>query len=195
MTDDCIVADSTFFSCFKCNLKNELWLYHFLEQYRFFLGAKILNELPQGLVKNPRFVSTTTRMDFNYYELIKPFFGRDPNHLDDGEYQAIGIAYTLDITGNLHSLILDDRKPRHFVARHFPALEKKMKGTIGFILCSCCTDHKTSQAEGLAILEAMKSLKQAEPTKRPCSTDDILYTTILIPAIEHIRNCHEKQRI
>lgn len=184
----CIVADSTFYSCCACDIRRTDILFHFLSAYPFFLGRRILNELPSILKDDQRFLDAVAEQNFDYYQLIKPFFGRDPKHIDDGEYEAIGLGYLLNSQGLLHVLVLDDRRPRNFVKNHFPSLDAKVKGTIGMVQSSCCDDHILSKEFALDFLEAIhESIVQGQK-KRPCSIDRSVLGVILIPAITYIRN-------
>jgi len=74
-------------------------------------GDRLAGELPETLVRDPDFSQRVTEYNFDYFQLIKPFFGRSPRHANDGEYEAIGIGYMLDLQGRLRLLILDDRRP------------------------------------------------------------------------------------
>ncbi|MHA1651633.1 MAG: hypothetical protein ACTSYB_15685 [Candidatus Helarchaeota archaeon] len=97
-----VVADSSFYICLACDLKDVNWLYLFLDVYSFHIGNKLLNELDESLSDNNDFLSRIKLDNYSYYELIKPFFGRNKKHLDDGEYEAIGIAYYLENEGQLN---------------------------------------------------------------------------------------------
>lgn len=115
-----IVADSSFYICLACDLKRKDWLCKFVRLYIFILGKRILRELPKSLTNDKNFTSELHIDDYDYYALIKPIFGRDPKHIDDGEYEAIGIAHYLEVKGSLRYLIIDDSRSRNFVRRHFP---------------------------------------------------------------------------
>ncbi|MDD3091867.1 MAG: hypothetical protein PHH09_07560 [Methanoregulaceae archaeon] len=185
-----IVADSTFFSCCTCDLKRNDILFLFLESYSFHLGKRIFKELPPLLTTDKRFRKTINEQSFDYYQLIKPFFGRDPKHIDDGEYEAIGLGYLLESQGLLHFLVLDDRRPRNFVKNHFPSLKIKMKGTIGLVQSSCCEDNTLSKELALEFLEAIQMSVGKGDKERPCSIDKKNMGAILIPAISYIKNYH-----
>jgi hypothetical protein len=87
---DSVVADSTFYSCCACDIKRKDILFRFLSAYSYFLGDKISGELPELLTSDNKFSQLVTVYNFDYYQLIKPFFGRNPGHINDGEYEAIG---------------------------------------------------------------------------------------------------------
>jgi len=185
-----IVADSTFFSCCTCDIKRNDILFLFLDSYSFHIGKRIINELPRILTDDKRFRKIVNERTFDYYQLIKPFFGRDPKHIDDGEYEAIGLGYLLESQGLLYILVLDDRRPRNFVKNHFPSLTKKMKGTIGLVESSCCEDHTLSRELALEFLEAIRTSIDNGHKERPCSIDKKNIGAILIPAISNIKNYH-----
>ena len=111
---DCVVADSTFYSCCACDIKRKDILIRFFSSYSFYLGEKISGELPESLTNDKDFSERVTECNFDYFQLIKPFFGRSASHVDDGEYEAIGIGYMLDAQDKLRFLILDDRRPNKF---------------------------------------------------------------------------------
>ena len=52
---DSVVADSTFYSCCACDIERKDILFEFLSAYSFFLGDKILEELPKPLTNNNDF--------------------------------------------------------------------------------------------------------------------------------------------
>jgi hypothetical protein len=187
---DVVVADSTFYSCCACDIKRKDILFRFLSVYPFFLGDKISDELPKSLVNEKNFAQLVYVYNFDYFQLIKPFFGRNPRHINDGEYEAIGIGYMLDAQGKLRFLILDDRRPNKFAKRHFSLLGPRVKGTIGFVQEACCEDHRISQEHALEFLLEIETALMSGKKQRPCSIDPEICTAILMPAIEYIRNYH-----
>jgi len=187
---DSIAADSTFYSCCACDISRKDILFRYLSSYHFYLGDKIAGELPEFLVNDPDFSRSITEYNFNYFQLIKPFFGRSSRHATDGEYEAIGIGYMLDVQGRLRFLILDDRRPYKFVQKHFAGLAVRVTGTIGFVQESCCTDKKILPKHALEFLDEIKRAVTADGGKRPCSLTPETCRAILMPAIEYIRNYH-----
>ena len=187
---DSIAADSTFYSCCVCDIKRKDILLRFLSSYAFFLGDRILSELPELLTNDSSFTQLVTTYNFDYYQLIKPFFGRSQRHIHDGEYEAIGIGYMLDAQGKLRFLILDDRRPNKFAKRHFSNLAHRVKGTIGFIQEACCEDQRISPEQALEFLIRIENVFTSGEKQRPCSIDPEILRTILMPAIEYIRNYH-----
>lgn len=192
IVNESIVADSSFYICFACDLKRKDWLYKFVRFYLFYLGKRILGELPKSLTNNKNFMSELHIDEYNYYALIKPIFGRDPKHIDDGEYEAIGIAHYLEVKRSLRYLIIDDSKSRNFVKRHFPVLEDYLVGTIGFIRECCCYDKKISAEEAINILATIKNAVEEGERIRPCRMDEKNYQKILMPAIQKIRRCSDE---
>lgn len=185
-----VVADSTFYSCCACDIKRKDLLFRFLVSYPFYLGNKISGELPDSIVNDNDFSRLVTEYNFDYFQLIKPFFGRSPRHADDGEYEAIGIGYMLDVQDKLRFLILDDRRPNKFVKKHFVHLASRVTGTIGFVQESCCNDNKILPEHALEFLHEIKQTIKAGGKKRPCSLTPETCRAILMPAIEYIRNYH-----
>ena len=60
------------------------------------LEERILIKLDDsGDYKLQGFIDRVMESKEGYYELVRPYFGRHPKHLDDGEYEAIGIAHYL----------------------------------------------------------------------------------------------------
>ena len=187
---DSVVADSTFYSCCACDIKRKDILFRFLSTYPFYLGDKISGELPEVLVRDGSFSQRVTLYNFDYFQLIKPFFGRSSHHANDGEYEAIGIGYMLDAQAKLQFLILDDRRPYKFAKRHFVHMAPRVTGTIGFVQDSCCCDRKISAEHALEFLEEIEQAVTEGKKQRPCSIDPEIRTTILMPAIEYIRKYH-----
>jgi hypothetical protein len=137
----------------------------------------------------------------NFFELIRPFFTRSPKHENDGEYEAIGIAYHLNEHYNLKYLILDDSIAYKFTKKNFDTLAKKLIRTIGFIKNCCYIDKSLSSQRTLEILLEMKKSFEiyneniSEKKKRPCSLDQKVYSTILIPLIAQLQDDNKNGRI
>jgi len=187
---DCVVADSTFYSCCACDIKRKDILYRILSLYPFFLGEKISGELPVSLTKEKEFSQRVSEYNFDYFQLIKPFFGRSASHVDDGEYEAIGIGYMLDVQDKLRFLILDDRRPNKFAKAHFVRMAPRVTGTIGFIREGCCADRKISPEYALEFLSEIQRAVTDGGKERPCSITRDACRAILIPTIEYIRKYH-----
>lgn len=187
---DSVVADSTFYSCCACDIKRKDLLFRFLSLYPFYLGDKISGELPESLVNDSDFTRLVTEYNFDYFQLIKPFFGRSPHHVNDGEYEAIGIGYMLDVQDKLRFLILDDRRPNKFAKKHFVRLAPRVTGTIGFVQESCCNDKKIPPDYALEFLQEIEQAVTDGEKERPCSITPETCRGILMPAIEYIRKYH-----
>lgn len=179
-----ISADSSFYICLIDDINHQNCLNKFLNSYSFFLGKRILKEItPES---RERLVEYLNHIDVDYYELVKPYFGRNPDHIDDGEYEAIGIAHFLVQKDNLKYLILDEKTARNFVETHFDYLLPNMVGTIGFIEKCCCIDSIINKKNALEILETIKT--SIESDVRPCSMDKKSLDKILNPCIERIND-------
>ncbi|MCZ7382161.1 MAG: hypothetical protein O8C64_11415 [Candidatus Methanoperedens sp.] len=187
MGEDGIVPDSSFYICFTNDLKRRECFYEVANLYSVYIGRRILKEICKEVSGDKNFLSTVRIINFDYYELIKPYFGRNEDHIDDGEYEAIGIAHFLAEKGYLKYLIIDETRAKNFVTKHFPYLINNTVGTIGFIRDSCCKDRKISTSKALGILNAIKEAVDSGKTNRPCSMDTKSYKNILIPTIEIIR--------
>jgi hypothetical protein len=187
---DCVVADSTFYSCCACDIKRKDLLFRFLSLYPFYLGEKILGELPVPLTSDNDFSQNVSEYNFDYFQLIKPFFGRSSRHKNDGEYEAIGIGYMLDVQDKLRFLILDDRRPNKFAKTHFTRLASRLTGTIGFVKEGCCADGKIPADHALEFLNEIKRAVTDSGKQRPCSITPDVCRAILMPAIEYIRKYH-----
>lgn len=118
-----IAADTSFYSCFYCHIEDLNCLIHLMRCYSFYIGINIFNEIPNDLKDNPIFITKIKEEEYDYVALMQPLLERDPKHLYDGEYEAIGLAYYLDTLNKLNYLIIDDRKPYNFVKRHFKHLK------------------------------------------------------------------------
>ena len=183
---DSVAADSTFYSCCACDIKRKDILFRYLSVYRFYLGDRIAGELPGALVRDSDFSQRITEYNFDYFQLIKPFFGRNPSHAKDGEYEAIGIGYMLDVQDRLRFLIIDDRRPYRFVQKHFTGLAARLTGTIGFVQASCCREKKIPPEHALEFLDTIKRAVKTGGGKRPCGLTPDVCRAILMPAIEYI---------
>ena len=187
MRENCVSSDSSFYICFSDDLNRKDWLVRFTETYLFHLGDRILAEIPDNLKATPQFMSSIRFMRYDYFELIKPYFGRDPKHRDDGEYEAIGIGHHLNDLGLLAFLILDDARAKNFVKTHLPHLSQKMVGTLGFLRDCCCRDKTIGAFEAIAILYDIKQRVEIGGETRPCGMDKTRYNEVLMPIIDEIR--------
>lgn len=189
-----VVADSSFYICFASDLKRGAWLRELVTSYSMYVGVNTLREISNCLSNEKTVVSALIKTEVDYYELIKPYFGRNEDHRTDGEYETIGIAYFLEYKGILGYIILDDGRARKFLETHFPKIKSKLVGTIGFIRDCCCKDKKLCAARAIEILNEMEiTFRTAKCSKgtlnrRPCSIDDRCYNDVLLPTIEIIKN-------
>lgn len=179
-----ISADSSFYICLIDDINHQNCLNKFVNYYSFFLGKRILKEI------NPEsreiLNDNLNHVNVDYYELVKPYFGRNPDHIDDGEYEAIGIAHFLVQNDDLKYLILDEKTARNFVETHFEYLKANLVGTIGFIEKCCCFDCIINKKNALEILETIKASIESE--NRPCSMDKKSLDKILNPCIDRIKD-------
>lgn len=178
-----VSADSSMYICLAGDLRESKLLSNYLNSYRFFVGSKILNEIKKIMTNNKEFYSKVTILEYDYYELIKPFFFRDESHFEDGEYEAIGIGFHLNNYGMLKYLVIDEKRARNFVQRNFSRLFDKLVGTIGFIRDSCIKDKKISLKRAIEVLSTIQKIVKNSEGKRPCSLDKKNYEKILIPTI------------
>ena len=179
-----VSSDSSFYIGFSDELKRIDLLFFFIKRYNFYLGSRIMREISKSLSSDPLFLKFINHIDVDYYEIIKPYFGRDPKHLDDGEYEAIGIAHYLYLKGVLRYLIIDERRIRNFVERHFPYLKHNMVGSIGFIRDSCTKDKFINRSKAIDILTATK--KVIDEGKRVFGVDKNTYEVIIAPIIRNL---------
>lgn len=190
-----IVADASFYICYQDDINKREILDIFLDSYTFYIGPCILSELPALLSKNDRFQSSIKLNNEQFFELIKPFFGRSENHRNDGEYEAIGLAYHLNLHFGLKYLIIDDKRAYNFVNANFPSLKNKLTRNIGFIIKSCKKDSTISLVMAIEILESIKEYVEkviSEGTNcRPCSVDIKVCRKILIPLIGQLKEEYE----
>lgn len=186
----CVSSDATFYICFADDLGKKEWLYVLIKSYSFYLGKRILAELSRSetLCNDTKFRALVKIIDVDYYELVKPYFGRSPTHIDDGEYEAIGIAHFLYSKGCLHYLIIDESKARNFVNTHFQYLADKMVGTIGFIRDSCIKDKKLNIGCAIDILIAIKNkIEEVNKGKRVCGLCKKDYEKLVAPILNKFR--------
>lgn len=186
---DSIAADTSFYSCFFCHLKDETLLFNFISRYKFYVGDNILNEIPTKLTETDVFKTEVKIYNYNYSILLLPFFERDIKHMDDGEYEAIGLAWFLKNNDELKYLIIDDRRPRKFVENHFSFLNEHLRGTLGFIQDCCCLDEHIDSDTAINTLSDIKTLvEEGIDDLRPCSMDEKNYVKLIDPIIEELRS-------
>jgi hypothetical protein len=196
-----VVADASFYCCCESDIKKRDFLISLLSKYDFFMGKIILGEIPPSLSECEEFTNSIFITDENFFELLRPLFSRSAEHENDGEYEAIGIAYHLNEHYNLKYLVLDDFIAYKWTKRNFIALSKKLTRTIGFVKTCCYIDKTLSPDRTLEILLEMKKtfevyeVNTSEKKKRPCSLDKKIYDTILIPLIIQIQDDNKNGRI
>jgi hypothetical protein len=187
MSSSCISSDSSFYICFSDDLDRRSLLDKVTSAYQFHLGDRIRSELPTALRRDAIFMSRLRHSSYDYFQIIKPFFGRNSRHEKDGEYEAIGIGHHLNEQRILGYLILDDKRARTFVKTHFPNLQSRMVGTLGFIRDSCCQDGVVHPFEAISILDEIKSTALTGMKTRPCGIDMARYNEIVGPIVTRIR--------
>ncbi len=193
---ECVVSDTSFFSCFSKDLSNKDILYDIINLYQFIIGTELHREISTHLSDGDKFFTNVNHFyyKYDYFSLILPFLTRNQKHLKDGEYEAIGISYFIKTEGDilglkLKYLIIDERKGRNFVSNYFPLLVDNLVGTIGFIRDCCLKDKKISCKSALSILYCIKKKVEIyleKGGKRPCSMDSKSYDEILLPLIKII---------
>jgi len=179
-----VSSDASFYIGFADDLKRTDWLFIFLKHYHFYIGNKIMKEISKSLSSNSTFLKSIHYTDVDYYELVKPYFGRHPKHLDDGEYEAIGIAHYLYLGDILHSLIIDEKRIRNFVNRHFPYLKNKLVGSVGFIRDCCLKDGLIDKSQAIDMLTATTTI--IEKGKMVFGVDKNTYEVIIAPILRNL---------
>lgn len=178
-----IAADTSFYSCFHCHLRDRCLEDDFLKNYDYFIGPNILRELPKELKKH----RDIHYKEYDYYELLKPLFKRDDKHLNDGEYEAIGLAHYLLNKNELKYLIIDDRKPYKFTEKNFNYLKDYLIGTLRFISNCCMDDNILTKEKSIELLNSIKELVDDMDTlQRPCSMDKKNYIKLIDPLINEL---------
>lgn len=162
------------------------YLHHFFNCYNFYIGSNLWDEIPNSLCNDSVFKEKIIEKNYDYAALMRPYFERNPEHINDGEYEAIGLAYFLEMQNKLGYLIIDDRTPYNFVKRHFDHLENYLTGTIGFIGNCCCTEEDITPKDAIDLLNYIKRLVKEH--NRPCSMDEKNYKKIIDPVIKRIRS-------
>jgi hypothetical protein len=187
MNGNCVSSDSSFYICFSDDLNRRSLLDKVVVAYQFHIGDNIRQEMPESLRNDPSFMANLVHSSCNYFELVRPFFGRGSQHEADAEYEAIGIGHHLNEQGRLYYLILDDRKARAFVKAHFPALQRHLVGTFGFIRDSCCVDGVVFPLEAISILKEVRVVAEKGMKTRPCGIEEGRINEVLEPIAEQIR--------
>ena len=104
--------------------------------------------------------------------------------MDDGEYEAIGIAHYLYLKDILHYLIIDEKRIRNFVDRHFPYLKKKLVGSVGFIRDCCLNDKLIDESQAIDMLTAAKKI--IDEGKMVFGVDKNTYEVIIAPILRSL---------
>lgn len=193
--DKNVVADSTFYICYSSDINKIDFLNTLVKSYSFHIGPHVLKELPHNLVSCDLFISSLDINEISFFEIVKPYFGRTNIHEDDGEYEAIGIAYHLDTFSDLNHLIIDDKIAYNFVQNNFPSLKSKLIRNIGFIVNCCKTDAVVPLDYIIELLETIKQCVEKSYSsgskKRPCSIDIKLCKTYLVSLIKQLKDEYE----
>lgn len=190
-----VVADSSFYICYCNDINKNVFLNKLLDIYSFHVGSCILRELPPELTECNIFQSSVNFTEFSFFEIVKPFFGRSDRHKDDGEYEAIGLAYYLNTSSELKNLIIDEKRAYKFVKNNFPSLQPKLTRNIGFIVNCYKKDDVVTLRSIIDILETIKDCIEKSNAegciKRPCSIDIKVCKTILISLINELKDEYE----
>lgn len=193
----CLVADSSFFICMANDIPKKDFIYRLMNHYQFCLGKVIYGELPVSCTKEHAFTSECKIIEYDYMTLLKPFLLRDSSHFNDGEYEAIGIAFHILEEGHLQNLklnylIIDEKTAYNFVKRHTElGLNNYITRTLGLVRNCCTNENIISKEVALDILYHIKDLLENLPNeskKRPCSLCKNDYKKILIPLITYIES-------
>lgn len=185
MVTEGIAPDSSFFICFSNDLNRHELIHDTATMYSIYIGKRVLNETSQ-IFEDETLRSMVAEIDVDYYEIVKPYFGRSEKHEEDGEYEAIGIAFFLYQKNDLRFLILDERRATKFTNRYFPELSESLVGTVGFIRDCCIVDRKISQDRAIEIFTAMKEAIEGGVKEMPCGMDKTTYKKILISTMKEI---------
>lgn len=192
-----VVADTSFYICHACNLKRIDHLENLLQSFQFHYGPIINEEIPHLGKHDDRLRKQITPHATNYAVLFKPFSKRGKHLEEDGEYEAIGIAVELSMTGELDYLIIDDNGPKNFaknkIARIYPTLStEKIVGTVGFIRDCHKKESLLTKDECISRLKSMYDThllyKKEGRTQRPCSLDDKFVEETLLPLIKELED-------
>jgi len=192
-----VVADTSFYICHACNLKRTDLLEKFLQSFQFHYGPIIDDEIPHLGKNDDKIRKQITHHPDNYAALFKPFSKRGKHLEEDGEYEAIGIAVELSMTGELDYLIIDDNGPKNFaknkIAQIYPILSRdKIVGTIGFIRDCHKKESLLTKDECVNHLKSMYDThllyKEEGQKQRPCSLDDKFVEETLLPLIKELED-------
>ena len=146
------VADSSFYLCFLEDIESPQYLLSMLSHVDFVMPPLVLEEVRrcrnyEMLGADPRIKLTDP--DFESREILRPLFSAE--QWQKGEAESIALGYSLQISGGLWKLVLDDTQARAFVERILPSLSEFMTGTLGFIAI-CYETRIFSQKDSLTII-------------------------------------------
>lgn len=147
-----MVADSSFYLCFLEDIESPQYLLSMLSQFDFVMPSLVLEEVRR--CRNYRMLGVDpgiklTDPDFESREILRPLFSAD--QWRKGEAESIALAHSMQLSGVLWKLILDDTQARTFVERILPSLSEFMTGTLGFIAI-CYETRIFSQGDSLTII-------------------------------------------
>lgn len=129
------------------------------EHFAFVTGRKILKEVERSpkyrLVQ--RVIERKVKIFeyLNYGEILKPLFSVE--EIEKGEHEVIAISCILYTLENNFLAIIDDEQAKKFLKRNFPEVERRVKGTVGFME-ECYRAGIFSKEEIVNILEAKGGL-------------------------------------
>ena len=132
-----IVPNSSFYLWFIDDIERPHYLARILNQehFAFVTGRKILKEVKRSskyrLVQREIERRLKIFEYLNYGEILKPFFSVE--EIEKGEHEVIAISCILYILGNNFLAIIDDEQAKKFLKRNFPEVERRARGTVGFV--------------------------------------------------------------
>jgi len=140
------VADSSFYILFYADLEDSKSLHTILNNFKMFIGEKILLELKRYVCQDQNFSKlindVSSDVDFSlllkrFYHFLRQEFPQYNNWIMDGEFEAMGISYHLKRQGVLNYLIIDDNDARDFAKRELVSLKDALIRTPTFLHKSC----------------------------------------------------------
>jgi len=157
-----IVPNSSFYLCFLDDIERPRYLVRILNQehFVFVTGKRILEEVKKSykyqLVQEEIERRIKVFKYLNYGEILKPFFSVE--EIEKGEHEVIAISCILYIFKNDFLAIIDDEQAKKFLKRNFPEVERRVRGTVGFVE-ECYRCGIFSKRESIDILESIRNSK------------------------------------
>lgn len=166
MTNNYVLADSSFFILFLNDINNRSALNRIINKYKFIITPHIQNEITSkynnnklwlnNKIKNNNIIIQPT--DDNNLAIFEPLISRKEKLDKHGEYELIAIAYKLKEESKYDFYLIIDDKDARKIANQL-SLESYLIHTLEFIKVCYCDTRIFTKNEAIKILEDIRNSK------------------------------------